>query len=191
MPWTVVPWTSVRELRCPTGPNRCRRSCGVILPGLADSASCSQPPGAEHQGRRPQAANSSRLPIAAMPMAMIANSGEVGDALGLRQAEQAFARDQRAAGPATDPGDGQPPGALVAVPQRRERGRTGSASAQRCGGDEQQRMLVGPVEQQRRDERAEQAAEHAADRHRQIEEGELRRARAGARTAGCAARPTT
>ena len=34
-------------------------------------------------------------------------------------------------------------------------------------------MLIGPVEDQRRDDRAEQAAEHAADRHGEIEAGEV------------------
>ena len=34
-------------------------------------------------------------------------------------------------------------------------------------------MLIGPVEQQRRDDRAEQAAEHAAERHGEIEAGEM------------------
>jgi hypothetical protein len=38
-------------------------------------------------------------------------------------------------------------------------------------------MLVGPVEDRRREDRAEHAAEHPADRHGEVESGEMRRFR--------------
>jgi hypothetical protein len=70
---------------------------------------------------------------------------------------------------------GQPARAHAAVPQRGEAGDGVGDEDRPAGGDQQQRMLVGPVEAERRDQRAEQSAEHSADRSREVEHREMRR----------------
>src|SRR3546814_19425950 len=47
---------------------------------------------------------------------------------------------------------------------------------QHRGGENQQRMFIDPVEDQRREQRGEQSAEHAARRHDEVEERQMLRA---------------
>src|SRR3546814_7144213 len=55
---------------------------------------------------------------------------------------------------------------------RQERGQRD----QHRGGENQQRMFIDPVEDQRREQRGEQSAEHAARRHDEVEERQMLRA---------------